>query len=137
MARCRALLTLGLATTLLGPTASRVPPDLRVPLLVRQLSWLLPEPSPTVVVRRPGAPQLPVPRDLAMVAANTARTYDADAVAGVPGTPEGTITIQRFEQPDGTVSWLVAIPVRPSTLAPRAGRTSAAPRPGRPIVLVR
>lgn len=104
------LLTLGLATTLLGPTASRVPPDLRVPMLVRRLAWLLPEPSPTVVVPRVGAAQLPVPRDLAMVVANVALSYGDGSVAAVPGTPDGTITIQRFRQPDGAVSWVVAVP---------------------------
>lgn len=104
------LLTLGLATTLLGPKASRVPPDLRVPMLVRQLAWLLPDPGPTVVVPRVGATQLPTPRDVAGVIANTARTYDDGSVAAVPGTPPGTISIQRFEKPDGSVSWAVEIP---------------------------
>jgi hypothetical protein len=104
------LLTLGLATTLLGPTASRVPPDLRVPMLVRQLAWLLPEPGPTVVVPRVGGAQLPTPRDVAGVIANTARTYDDGSVAAVPGTPPGTISIQRFEKPDGSMSWAVEIP---------------------------
>ncbi|MDC7123475.1 hypothetical protein OMK64_18240 [Cellulomonas fimi] len=104
------LLTLGLATTLLGPRAARIPPDLRVPLLVRQLAWLLPEPSPTVVVPRVGAAQLPAPRDLAMVVANVGRSYRDGSVAAVPGTPDGTITIQRLQKPDGSVSWVVAVP---------------------------
>lgn len=104
------LLTLGLATTFLGATAGHVPPDLRVPMLARLLSGLLPEPRPTVVVPRVGATQLPAPRSIAQVLANVARSYDEGAVAAVPGTPEGTISIQRFAHPDGAVSWVVAIP---------------------------
>lgn len=104
------LLAGGIATTLLGRHARSVPLDERVPLALRHLAWLLPARRPTVVVPRVGSAQLPVPRDTAAAVANVALSYREGTPTGLPGTPTGTISIQRLERPDGTVAWLVAIP---------------------------
>jgi len=62
----------------------------------------------TVPVDSP--PQLPTPRGLAGVIDVVARTYDDGMPTGTPGTAPATITVQRLDHPDGTRSWLVAVP---------------------------
>ncbi|AEE44393.1 hypothetical protein [Cellulomonas fimi] len=104
------LAVVALATGILGPGGLVVPARDRVRLLARGLVRFLPEPGPTVVVSRPGAPQLPVPRDTAGAIAAVALTYDDGSATGLRGTPEATITVQRLTHPDGTVAWLVAVP---------------------------
>lgn len=104
------LLAGGGATALLGRRALFVPLDDRVPLLLRHVALLLPPRRPTVVVPRIGSAQLPVPRDTAVALANVALSYREGTLTGLPGTPTGTITVQRLDRPDGTVAWVVAIP---------------------------
>ncbi len=104
------LLVLGLASGFLGRDGLLVPPSQRVRLAARRISGLLPDAGPTAVVARAGAPQLPVPRDVAGVIANTGLSYREGTETGMRGTPDGTISVQRLHRPDGTVSWVVEIP---------------------------
>jgi len=62
------------------------------------------------LVPRADPPDLPAPRGVEGLVDLVARTYDEDTATGEPGTPLATVTVQRLEHPDGTRSWVVAIP---------------------------
>ncbi|MDM7854916.1 hypothetical protein [Cellulomonas alba] len=80
-----------------------------VPATARDLASRLGDAPPTVVVPRVDPPQLDPPRTTADVLGDVAATYTPGS-GGRPGTPPGTITVQRLEHPDGTVGWVVAVP---------------------------
>lgn len=54
--------------------------------------------------------QQPAPRGVGGVMGVVARTYDDSMPTGLPGTDVATVTVQRLDRPDGTRSWLVAVP---------------------------
>ena len=62
------------------------------------------------LVPRVDPPQLAPPRGLAGVVDLVAKTYDEGQPTGLAGTPTATVTVQRLDRPDGTRSWVVAIP---------------------------
>jgi hypothetical protein len=80
-----------------------------VPATARDLAHRLGDAPPTVVIPRVDPPQLDPPRTTADVLAEVEATYTPGS-GGRPGTPPGTITVQRLEHPDGTVAWVVAVP---------------------------
>jgi hypothetical protein len=86
-------------------------PVLRAPATVtaRDLADALPASGPMVLIARTRPPQLPAPRTTAQVLANVRATYEAGG-GGLPGTPPGTITVQRLTHPDGSRAWVVAVP---------------------------
>jgi predicted alpha/beta hydrolase family esterase len=65
---------------------------------------------PAALVPIVDPPQLAPPGDLAGLVGVVAASYDDGTPTGVDGTPPATVTVQRLEHPDGTVSWVVAIP---------------------------
>jgi hypothetical protein len=93
-----------------------IKPGLQVPLLpdpVRaaagELAARTGEAPPTALVPRVDPPQLPAPRTTADVLANVEATY-SESNGGRPGTPPGTITVQRLDHGDGTIAWVVEVP---------------------------
>jgi hypothetical protein len=80
-----------------------------VPAVARTIARALPPAGPTAVLARDHPPQLDAPRDPAGLLRNVARSYAAGH-GGEPGTPAGTITVQRLDHPDGSRSWAVEIP---------------------------
>lgn len=72
------------------------------------LSGLLTGPAGTAVVTPVVTPvQQPAPHGLADVMQLVATSYGGSAA---PGTEPGTVTVQRLDRPDGTRSWVVAVP---------------------------
>lgn len=63
-----------------------------------------------VLVPRADPPQLAPPRGLAGILDAVAKTYDDGQPTGLPGTPTATVTVERLDHPDGSRSWLVAVP---------------------------
>ena len=89
----------------------RQPPTLHpVPSAAAELDGMLSPAGATVVVPRDRSPQLPAPRTAADVLANVALSYDDSTPSGLPGTPEGVVSVQRLTHPDGTHAWVVEIP---------------------------
>jgi hypothetical protein len=89
----------------------RQPPVLHpVASVSAELDALLSPAGATVVIPRDRPPQLPAPRTTADVLANVALSYDDSMPSGLPGTPEGTISVQRLTHPDGARAWVVEIP---------------------------
>ncbi|MET0789838.1 MAG: hypothetical protein ABWY33_11405 [Cellulomonas sp.] len=86
-------------------------PSLRpVPTGAASLFGPLPAAGPTALLVRARPPQLPAPRTTADVLANVARSYDGSTETGLPGTPQGVISVQRLAHPDGSRAWVVEIP---------------------------
>lgn len=84
-------------------------PTLRpVPGGTAALVGAVPPAGPTAVLVRADPPQLPAPRTTAAVLANVASSYSSPA--GLPGTPQGVISVQQLTHPDGTRAWVVEIP---------------------------
>ncbi len=72
------------------------------------LAGLMTGPAGTAVVTPVAAPvPQPAPHGLADVMRLVATSYGGSAA---PGTEPGTVTIQRLDRPDGTRSWVVAVP---------------------------
>lgn len=72
------------------------------------IARLITGPAGTAVVTPVAAPvHQPAPHGLADVMQLVASSYGGSAA---PGTEPGTVTIQRLDRPDGTRSWLVAVP---------------------------
>ncbi|MEZ0446228.1 hypothetical protein [Cellulomonas sp. ICMP 17802] len=67
-----------------------------------------PAAGPTALLVRAHPPQLPAPRTTAGVLANVARSYSTGA--GLPGTPQGIVSVQRLTHPDGSRAWVIEIP---------------------------
>ncbi|OJV80884.1 MAG: hypothetical protein BGO37_15245 [Cellulomonas sp. 73-92] len=63
-----------------------------------------------VLVPRVDPPRLAPPRGLAGILDVVAATYDEGQPTGLPGTPTATVTVERLDHPDGSRSWLVAVP---------------------------
>ncbi|MBO9554548.1 hypothetical protein [Cellulomonas sp.] len=80
-----------------------------VPVVARAVAGALPPAGPTVVLARGRPPRLATPRDAADLLRNVRSTYSPPH-GGAAGTPDGAITIQRLDHPDGTRSWAVEIP---------------------------
>lgn len=96
-----------------GALTSAVPPVLpdAVPVACAGLAALLaPGGAEVTLVPRVDPPQLPAPHGLAGILAAVATTYDDGQPTGLPGTPTATLTVQRLDHPDGSRSWLVAVP---------------------------
>ncbi len=62
------------------------------------------------LVPRVDPPQLTPPHGLAGIVDVVGMTYDESQPTGLPGTPAATVTVQRLDHPDGSRSWLVAVP---------------------------
>lgn len=62
------------------------------------------------LVPRVDPPHLAPPRGLAGIVDVVGKTYDESQPTGLPGTPAATVTVQRLDHPDGSRSWLVAVP---------------------------
>ena len=70
----------------------------------------LPAARPTAVLVRAAPPQLPAPRTTADVLENVARSYSGTTETGLPGTPQGVVSVQQLTHPDGSRAWVVEIP---------------------------
>lgn len=81
-----------------------------VPAVARLVAGLLPDAGPAVVLPRDHPPQLDAPRDPADLLRNVGATYGPGSPSSAPGTPDGAITIQRLDHPDGRRTWAVEIP---------------------------
>jgi len=66
--------------------------------------------SDVVAVPRADTPQLAAPQGLAGALDAVAKSYEEAQPTGLPGTLTATVTLERLDHPDGTRSWLVAIP---------------------------
>ncbi len=55
-------------------------------------------------------PQLPAPDGLGGLVGIVARSDDRTGPAGTDAAPAATVTLQRLDHPDGTTTWVVAIP---------------------------
>lgn len=88
--------------------AGRLPTLHPVPGGAAALSGMLTGPAGTAVVTPVAAPvQQAAPHGLADVMQLVATSYGGSAA---PGTEPGTVTVQRLDRPDGTRSWVVAVP---------------------------
>ncbi|MGY4644066.1 hypothetical protein [Cellulomonas sp. URHB0016] len=87
-----------------------LPAEHAVPVVARLVAGHLPDAGPTVVLPRHHPSQLDAPRDAADLLRNVARSYGPGSASSAPGTPDGAITIQRLDHPDGARSWAVEIP---------------------------
>ncbi len=82
-----------------------------VPVTSAGLALLLARTGADVtLVARADPPQRPAPRGLAGVLDAVAGTYDDPQPSGTSGTPTATVTVERLDRPDGSRSWLVAVP---------------------------
>lgn len=62
------------------------------------------------LVPRVDPPQLSPPRGLTGILDLVGKSYDESQPTGLPGTPTATVTVERLDHPDGTRSWVVAVP---------------------------
>lgn len=88
-----------------GPTLDPVPGG------TAALARLVTGPAGRPVLTAVGAPvQQRAPRGVGDVMDVVAKSYDGSTATGLPGTDLATVTIQRLDRPDGSRSWVVAVP---------------------------